>query len=126
MDVPANFAVPWVTYEAGFDLTVEAAVSTELATRYVLPYTVYLVSRCLKFISCKNQEHTNISAIGLQKMNLCGRNIIVFKDFMRLSFNVAFPDAFSIMPLSQKSASFPEDYRFPDEIEAHIPINCCN
>lgn len=36
-EVPANLAVPCVTYDAGFDRIVEAVVSTVFATRYVLP-----------------------------------------------------------------------------------------
>lgn len=77
----ANLSVPDDTYVAGLLRTVDVAVSSVFAVRYVPPYSM------------------KMSATGREKSIARGRENSVRKEVLRLSASVLRPDAFSMMDL---------------------------
>jgi hypothetical protein len=82
----ANLRVPAVTVVAGLLWTVDVAVSSVLAVRYVPPYTM------------------KIRATGFEKRSACGRRKKVEREDLRALAIDWRPEAFSTIDLSNKAS----------------------
>jgi hypothetical protein len=85
-EVATNFVGPAVTFEAGFDCTVEFIVSMPFATKYVLKY------------SPKMRRN------GFEIRNVCGRVIAGRRAWKKHDLKLVFVAAFSMMDLHESSA----------------------